>query len=165
MRTVYLTIMCTVCIYKLYKLIAIEVVEGLRTFIYLLSYRLKELERGFVLDGTVVSRLANDETGRSHPSLNMGIPQYNALHDKHCKSYFKSKGPPKSVRATKSLTSAIPEDSEDNSSMMGQVFDKFVRNSSAKQYLQEREGIGAGELSHVNECVYSEEVGHNHVSL
>ena len=118
----------------------------LRTLILI---RLKELEKGFVLDGTVVSRLANDETGRSHPSLNMGIPQYNALQDKHCKSYFKAKGLPKSVQTTKSLTSAIPEDSEDSSSMMGRVFDKFVRNSSAKQYLQERGSIGAGEPFHM----------------
>ena len=31
------------------------------------------------------------EMERTHPSLNVGIPQYRARHDKHCKSYFSSK--------------------------------------------------------------------------
>ena len=35
-------------------------------------------------------------------------------------------------------------DSESASSMMGPVFDQFLRNSSAKEYLKERESIGAG---------------------
>lgn len=57
----------------------------------------REREKGFILDGTVVSRLANDETDRNAPSLNFGIPQYNALTDPHCKSYFKSKAVPKKL--------------------------------------------------------------------
>ena len=57
--------------------------------------RLKQLEKGFVLDGTVVSRLYNDEIGRTQPSLNFGIPQYNAMHDKHCANYFRSRQVPK----------------------------------------------------------------------
>jgi hypothetical protein len=32
-------------------------------------------------------------------------------------------------------------------SMMGTVFDQFLRNSSAKEYLKERELIGAGMLN------------------
>lgn len=58
----------------------------------------REKEKGFVLDGTVVSRLANDETDRSAPSLDFGIPQYNALTDPHCKGYFKSKAVPKKLK-------------------------------------------------------------------
>lgn len=58
----------------------------------------REREKGFILDGTVVSRLANDETDRNAPSLNFGIPQYNALTDPHCKSYFKSKAVPKKFK-------------------------------------------------------------------
>lgn len=37
-------------------------------------------------------------------------------------------------------------DSEATSSMMGPVFDRFLRNSSAKQYLNDRESIGSGIL-------------------
>ena len=59
----------------------------------------REKERGFILDGTVVSRLANDETDRNAPSLDFGIPQYNALTDPHCKGYFKSKAVPKKLKA------------------------------------------------------------------
>ena len=44
----------------------------------------------FVLDGVALGRLANEETDRTHPSLNVGIPQYRARQDKHCKSYFSS---------------------------------------------------------------------------
>ena len=105
---------------------------------------MKELEKGFVLDGVAVGKQSNDETGRSQPSPNIGIPQYNALRDKHCKNYFTTRSLPKFVQPTKSLTSV--EDAEHSASMMGNVFDKFVRNSLAKQYLKERESIGAGEL-------------------
>lgn len=42
--------------------------------------RLKELERGFVLDSVCLSHLANDETNRTFPSLNIGkIIQYITL--------------------------------------------------------------------------------------
>ena len=66
--------------------------QFLRTkrFSYESPERLKQLERGFVLDGVALSRLANEETDRTHPSLNVGIPQYRARQDKHCKSYFSS---------------------------------------------------------------------------
>lgn len=66
-----------------------------RRFSYETPERLKELERNFVLDGAVLSRLTNDETGRTNPSLNFGIPQYRAKDDKHCKSFFASKALPK----------------------------------------------------------------------
>ena len=108
--------------------------------------RLKELEKGFVLDAVSLSKHANDETGRTHPSLNLGIPQYNALKDSHCKTYFKMKGLPKCVNQGKEKTSQGDVDSDVTSSMMGPVFDQFLRNSSAKQYLKERESIGAGNI-------------------
>ena len=66
-----------------------------RSFSHESPERLKQLEKGFILDGTVVSKLYNDETGRTQPSLNFGIPQYNALRDKHCANYFRSKQVPK----------------------------------------------------------------------
>ena len=66
-----------------------------RRFSYETPERLKELECNFVLDGAVLSRLTNDETGRTNPSLNFGIPQYRVKEDKHCKSYFTHKGLPK----------------------------------------------------------------------
>lgn len=47
----------------------------------LLIYRLKELEKDFVLDGVCLSHLANDETDRTFPSLNIGMsPHYHNLH-------------------------------------------------------------------------------------
>ena len=61
-----------------------------RRFSYESPERLKQLERNFVLDGVALSRLANEETERTHPSLNFGIPQYRPRQDKHCKSYFAS---------------------------------------------------------------------------
>ena len=59
--------------------------------------QLKELERGFILDGVALSKQTNDEPERSNPSVNIGIPQYNPTIDKHCKSYFKQKGLPKEM--------------------------------------------------------------------
>lgn len=35
-------------------------------------FRLKQLERGFVLDGVCLSHHANDDTDRTFPSLNIG---------------------------------------------------------------------------------------------
>ena len=104
--------------------------------------RLKELERGFVIDSVALSKHANDETGRTHPSLNLGIPQYNALKDPHCKAYFRMKGLPKYTNQEKLPQGDV--DGGSTSSMMGAVFDQFLRNSSAKEYLKERESIGAG---------------------
>ena len=43
-----------------------------------------------MLEGVALTRLANKETDRTHPSLNVSIPQYRARQDKHCKSYFSS---------------------------------------------------------------------------
>ena len=68
-----------------------------RRFSYETPERLKEMERNFVLDGAVLSRLTNDETGRTNPSLNFGIPQYRAKEDKHCQFYFTHKGLPKTA--------------------------------------------------------------------
>ncbi|XP_064401898.1 sperm microtubule associated protein 1-like [Halichondria panicea] len=114
-----------------------------RRFKYESPEKLKELEKSFVLDGITLSKQANDEVDRTQPSLNLGIPQYNALHDKHCKKYFKSKSLPKTVQEAKQVVST-GSSSELSASMMGQVFDKFIRNSSTKHYLQEREALGAG---------------------
>ena len=105
------------------------------------NYRLKELEQGFVLDGVTLSKQANDEIDRTQPSLNLGVPQYNAVNDPHCKTYFKSKGLPQLVTANVKNTD---ENNDLQTSMLGKVFDRFVRNSSARQYLQEREDLGAG---------------------
>ena len=58
---------------------------------------LKQLEVGFILDGVPLSRVTNEEIGRTNPSINIGIPQYNALTDKHCKNYFKTKSLPLAI--------------------------------------------------------------------
>ena len=50
-----------------------------------------------------MSHLVNDETGRTNPSINMGIPQYNALDDKSCAGYFQRKGLPKVVKKAKEV--------------------------------------------------------------
>ena len=106
--------------------------------------RLKELEKGFVLDAVALSKHANDEIGRTQPSLNMGIPQYNALKDPNCKTYFKMKGLPKLAKQGQQEVSQGEDDTEITSSMMGAVFDHFVQSSSAKYYLKERESMGSG---------------------
>lgn len=76
----------------------------------------------------------------------MGIPQYNALKDPSCEAYFKKKGLPKYAEKAQEQLSQGGDDvnSEATSSMMGPVFDQFLRSSSAKQYLKEREAIGSG---------------------
>ena len=51
-------------------------------FSYEKPERLNELERGFVLDGVCLSHLANDETDRTFPSLNIGedyISRYSTV--------------------------------------------------------------------------------------
>lgn len=68
-----------------------------RRFSYESPERLKQLEKGFILDGVVLSRQTNEETGRSNPSINIGIPQYRAQKDTHCKSYFKMTTLPKEI--------------------------------------------------------------------
>jgi len=67
----------------------------------------------------------------------MGIPQYNALEDKTCASYFQRKGLPKSVKNVK-------EGGGKMSSMMGGVFDRFLRSTEAREYLHDRQKIGGG---------------------
>ena len=69
--------------------------------------RLNELERSFVLDGVALSHLANDEIDRTHPSLDLGIPQYNAMRDGHVKSYFARKGLPKIVKEAKEVGCSV----------------------------------------------------------
>ncbi len=70
----------------------------IRKFSHESPERLKQLECGFVLDGVTLSRQANDEPDRSNPSVNIGIPQYNPIMDKYCKSYFKQKGLPEELK-------------------------------------------------------------------
>lgn len=69
--------------------------------------RLKELEYGFILDGVALSRQTNEETDRSNPSVDIGIPQYNPLKDKHAKSYFKQKGLPDSFKKSGSASEEV----------------------------------------------------------
>jgi len=72
---------------------------------------LKEREKGFLLDGTLLSRQANDETDRCNPSyLNIGIPQYNALKDPHLRRFLRSKSLPKTFQKEIKvvLTQCIP---------------------------------------------------------
>lgn len=69
-----------------------------RRFSYESPEKLKQLEMGFVLDGVVLSHLANDDIKRSNPSLNVGIPQYNALRDPANQSYLRRRGLPKTVK-------------------------------------------------------------------
>lgn len=94
------------------------------------------MERQFILDGVPLSKLANDETRRTQPSLNVGIPQYSAVNDRNCKSYFNSKGLPNG------LNNHPMKDNTD--SMMGSVFDKFMDSSVSMEYLRDRRRIGAG---------------------
>ena len=63
-----------------------------KRFSYKSPERMKQVERGFVLDGVALSRLANKKPRpeQTHPSLNVCVPQYRARYDKHCKSYFSS---------------------------------------------------------------------------
>ena len=96
------------------------------------GFRLKQLEKNFILDGVPLSKLANDEVGRTQPSLNIGIPQYSAFRDPSCKNYFTSKAVSKVVKKT-----AIKKEEE---SSLG----RFLNSSSAKKYLDNRMKIGAG---------------------
>jgi hypothetical protein len=87
------------------------------------SDTLKQMEKGFVLDGVVLSRLSNDDAKRTNPSINIGIPQYIAQKDVHSNAYFTSKALPK----------RIPSDS-----MMGSTKDKFFKSTEATKYLEDR---------------------------
>lgn len=98
--------------------------------------RLKDLEKGFILDGVPMSKLANDEVGRTQPSLNLGIPQYSSLNDPRCKSYFRSKSL-KEVSRKKG-------GKEGNCSPSESVLERFMHNSSAQKYLDDRKRLGAG---------------------
>eukprot|EP00117_Sycon_ciliatum_P043311 scpid87862/ scgid4723/ len=60
----------------------------------------RQLEQSFVLDSVALSMRANAEPNRTGPSMNIGIPQYNAQHDEHAKTYFKSKGVDKTLETT-----------------------------------------------------------------
>jgi hypothetical protein len=96
--------------------------------------RQKQLEQGFVLDGVCVSHLTNDETERTFPSINIGIPQYKAQSDKRVSSYFKRKG----------LPPFVTRKQEHETSMQGRVIDKFCASSEATAYLTARQKEGAG---------------------
>lgn len=90
------------------------------------------------MDGIPLSKLANDETGRTQPSLNMGIPQYSAINDSSCKGYFSSKGLPKAV--------AKKSGKKDLDILAESAFEKFLHSSAAQKYLQDRGKTGAGNL-------------------
>eukprot|EP00731_Ephydatia_muelleri_P012716 Em0007g26a len=111
-----------------------------RRFSYESPDKLKERELGFVLDGVVLSRLANEDTKRSNPSLNIGIPQYNALRDPANQSYLRRRGLPKTVKEI----AEDPQKAAESDSMMGKVFDHFVRSSEAITYLKDVSKKGAG---------------------
>lgn len=98
-------------------------------------YRLKNLEKGFILDGIPLSKVANDETGRTNPTLNLGIPQYYGRKDTHCHLYYSQK----KLDIHEENGSAL-----EDSSMMGFVYDKFTRGSAANQYIEDRKKLGAG---------------------
>ena len=54
-----------------------------------------------------MSHLANNEIDRTHPSLNLGIPQYNAMNDISCKTYFRSRGLPSIVKKVKEVSRLV----------------------------------------------------------
>ena len=84
----------------------------------------------FILDGVALSKQANDETGRTQPSLNIGIPQYSAINDPGCRRYFRNT--PKKTVAKKSK--------KDSHTV-------FMQNSEAQKYLDDRKKMGAGKTS------------------
>lgn len=106
----------------------------------------KERERAFVLDGTVVSKLANDEIDRNTPSLDFGIPQYNALKDPHCRGYFKSKALPKKLKPIVRDQEKTTSD-KTMSTMQGKLRDDWLEKSKAVDYVEKRKGYGGGYTS------------------
>jgi hypothetical protein len=74
-----------------------------------------------------LSKHGNDETGRTQPSLNIGIPQYSALKDRSCRYYFKR---------TLNLTENTADEVDTLAS--------FIQGCAAKKYLVDRKKIGAG---------------------
>lgn len=109
--------------------------EGIVTIMTFI--RLKLLEKQFILDGVPLNKLANDEIGRTQPSLNIGIPQYSAVNDPACKNYFKSKN----VKQPKPSKETVTSEKDSLSR-----FEKFMRSSTAKKYLDDRQKIGAGKI-------------------
>ena len=105
-------------------------------------FRLKRFERGFVLDGVPLGKLANDETQRTQPSLNFGIPFYSPLEDKSCSAYYQSKSLPKGVRCN--FQKKEKESETENNHVRKSSSDRFILGSSAVQYLDDRKKIGAG---------------------
>jgi len=89
---------------------------------------LKELEKGFILDGVPLSKVANDETDRTNPTLNLGIPQYNGKKDTHCRLHYSKKS----------------SDYSGTDSMMGHVYDNLCFASSSRNYIDNRKEFGAG---------------------
>ncbi|XP_065829716.1 sperm microtubule associated protein 1-like [Oscarella lobularis] len=91
------------------------------------------LEMNFVLDGVALSKQANDDARRTNPSINIGIPQYQAQRDKHAQSYFVTKPAKTSLKTTR-------QDSEP-STVMGKVYDRFTKRCHSATYLRERKEI------------------------
>lgn len=91
-----------------------------RRFSYESPEKLKEREKGFVLDGVVLSRLGNEDTKRSNPSLNIGIPQYNALRDPANQTYLRRRGLPKAVKEIAEVSRAS------DYVRLGLLYDRFI---------------------------------------
>lgn len=91
--------------------------------------RLKKLELDFILDGVALSKQANDEVGRTQPTLNIGIPQYSAITDPGCRHYFRS-------------TTVVKKSKKDSHTV-------FMQNSEAQKYLEDRKKIGAGKMGQI----------------
>ncbi|XP_065180978.1 sperm microtubule associated protein 1-like [Sycon ciliatum] len=104
----------------------------------------RQLEQSFVLDSVALSMRANAEPNRTGPSMNIGIPQYNAQHDEHAKTYFKSKGVDKTLETT--------HQANGGSSMLGVVWDEYVAGSHSLYELAERNAQGAGHDFHESVC-------------
>ena len=97
----------------------------------LFPHRVKQLEKDFILDGVALSKQANDETGRTKPSLNIGIPQYSALRDRGCRHFFKS-----SLKSMKGSAEKVD---------VTDIHTVFTQKSEAQRYLDDRKKVGAGE--------------------
>ena len=103
------------------------IILGTKSFCLVCTkYRLKQLEKRFILDGVPLGKLANDDTGRTQPSLNIGIP---ALNDPACKIFLNSKCVQKTTNETKNTLTV------------------FIENSSSHRYLMDRKKIGAGKYT------------------
>ena len=67
-----------------------------------------QMESNFVLDSVALSMRANAEPHRTSPSMNIGIPQYNAQYDGHAMQYFESKPVPKTLQRTGEVGPIFP---------------------------------------------------------